>query len=68
MFAVHGDPVTYHYSPTGPHPDLATSEEMLRSCLHGWETYGFEYWAVTLVRGAQEKFIGFSGVEHRVWR
>lgn len=67
MFAVHGDPATYRYSPARPHPDLATSEEMLRSCLHDWDTYGFGYWAVTL-RQEEEKIIGFGGVEYRVWR
>jgi RimJ/RimL family protein N-acetyltransferase len=71
MFAVHGDPATYHYSPRAlspatPHPDLATSEEMLRSCLHDWETYGFGYWAAILAQ--EEKIIGFGGVENRVWR
>ncbi len=65
MFAVHGDPATYRYSPAAPHPDLATSEEMLRSCLHGWELHGFGYWAVILAQ--EEKIIGFGGVEHRVW-
>lgn len=68
MFAVHGDPETYHYSPATPHPDLATSEDMLRACLHHWETYGIGYWTVTLASGAQEQIIGFGGVEHRVWR
>lgn len=68
MFVVHGDPATYRYSPARPHPDLATSEEMLRSCLQDWDTYGFGYWAVLLARGVQEKIIGFGGVEHRVWR
>jgi RimJ/RimL family protein N-acetyltransferase len=66
MFAVHGDPATYRYSPARPHPDLATSEEMLRGCLRDWETSGFGYWAVTLRQ--EEKIIGFGGVEHRVWR
>lgn len=41
MFAVHSDPITYHYSPAHRHPDLATSEEMLRECLRDWETSGF---------------------------
>ncbi len=67
MFAVHGDPVTYRYSPARPHPDLATSEEMLRSCLHDWDLYGFGYWAVTPAQ-EEEKIIGFGGVEYRVWR
>src|SRR5579872_4465826 len=48
MFAVHGDPATNLYNPYGPHPDLATSEEMLQSCMNHWEIYGFGYWAVTL--------------------
>lgn len=65
MFAVHGDSATYRYSPSDPHPDLATSEEMLRSCLHDWELHGFGYWAVVLAQ--EEKIIGFGGVEHRVW-
>ena len=37
IFAVHGDPATNVYNPAGPHPDLATSEEMLRECLQHWE-------------------------------
>lgn len=66
MFAVHGDPATYHYTPARPHPDLATSEEMLRSCLNSWDTYGVGYWAVALTR-EEETIIGFGGVEYRVW-
>lgn len=66
MFAVHGDPATNVYNPAGPHLDLATSEDMLRSCLHHWEVYGFGYWAVTLYQ--EGNIIGFGGVEHRVWR
>lgn len=63
MFSVHGDPATYRYTPVAPHPDLATSEEMLQECLQHWEIYGFGLWAVTLAREA-EKIIGFGGVEH----
>lgn len=66
MFAVHGDPATYRYSPARPHPDVATSEEMLRSCLQEWEIHGFGYWAVTLAQD-EETIIGFGGVEYRVW-
>lgn len=68
MFAVHSDPATYRYSPARPHPDLSTSEEMLQALLQGWDTAGFGYWAVTLVRDAKEQVIGFGGVEQRVWR
>jgi len=66
MFAVHGDPATNLYNPAGPHPDLATSEEMLRQCLQHWQVYGFGYWAVT--HPHEENIIGFGGVEHLVWR
>lgn len=66
MFAVHGDPETNLYNPRGPHPDLATSEEMLRECLHHWDIYGFGIWAV--MRAQEEQIIGFGGVEHLIWR
>ncbi len=66
MFAVHGDPATNPHNPAGPDPDLAASEEKLRSMMQHWETYGFGYWAVTLPQ--QEEVLGFGGVEYRVWR
>lgn len=66
MFAIHGDPATNQYNPHGPHPDLATSEEMLRECIQHWQEYGFGYWAVTFPQS--ENIIGFGGIEHRVWR
>jgi len=66
MFAVHGDPATNQYNPSGPHANLATSEEMLRLLRQHWEEYGFAYWAVTLPQA--ENILGFGGVEHLVWR
>ncbi len=66
MFAIHGDPATNLYNPHGPHPDLATSEEMLRSCLDHWENFGFGIWAVTLPQ--HEHIIGFGGIEHLHWQ
>lgn len=66
MFAIHGDPATNLFNPYGPHPDVATSEEMLRECLQHWEEFGFGYWAVTFPQS--ENTIGFGGIEHRVWR
>lgn len=66
MFAVHGDPATNQYNPTGPDPDLATSEETLRLWRQHWEEYGFGYWAVTLPQ--TEHIIGFGGVRHLIWR
>ena len=31
MFIVHGDPATNRYNPSGPDPDVATSEKYYRS-------------------------------------
>ncbi len=66
MFAIHGDPATNLYNPHGDHPDLATSTEMLRSCLDHWENFGFGIWAVTLPQ--QEHIIGFGGIGHLYWQ
>ena len=66
MFAIHGDPATNRYNPHGPDPDLATSEESLRSWLQHWEAYGIGYWAVMFPQS--ENIIGFGGLEHQVWR
>jgi RimJ/RimL family protein N-acetyltransferase len=65
MFRVHGDPLTNRYNPAGPHPDLATSEAMLQSCIRHWDEAGFGYWAVTLA--GEEVVLGFGGVEYRRW-
>ncbi len=64
MFAIHGDPATNRYNPHGPDPDLATSEESLRSWLQRWEEYGFGYWSATFPQS--ENIVGFGGAEHRV--
>ena len=66
LFAVHGDTATNLHNPAGPHPDLATSEEMLRQCLQHWQVFGFGYWAVTLAQ--EENVIGFGGIEHLHWQ
>jgi RimJ/RimL family protein N-acetyltransferase len=66
MFRVHGDPETYRYSPAGPDPDLAASEEVLRRWLHGWAEDGYGYWAVTLPTTSE--VLGFGGVRRFEWR
>jgi RimJ/RimL family protein N-acetyltransferase len=66
MFAVHGDPATNQYNPADPDPDLAASEERLRSMMQHWDAYGFGYWTVMLPQTGD--ILGFGGVEHHVWR
>lgn len=66
MFAIHGDPETFRYSPRDPDPDLSTSEEDLRRWLQNWEEDGYGYWAVTLLE--VEDVIGFGGIRRFAWR
>ncbi|WP_327069329.1 GNAT family N-acetyltransferase [Kitasatospora sp. NBC_01302] len=60
VFAVHGDPATNRYNPTGPHPDLARSEATLRIWLDDWAERGIGYCTVSL-RTDPEAVIGFTG-------
>jgi ribosomal-protein-alanine N-acetyltransferase len=66
MFAIHGDPETFRYSPRSPDPDLSTSEKDLRRWLRGWENDGYGYWAVTLP--GKLDVIGFGGISRFVFR
>ncbi|HEY4383111.1 MAG TPA: GNAT family N-acetyltransferase [Ktedonobacteraceae bacterium] len=66
FFAVDGDPATHRYTPTGPAPDLANSEQRLRGWLEHWKQEGYGYWAVILPQ--TEQVLGFGGVIHEVWR
>ena len=66
MFIVHGDPATNRYNPSGPDPDVATSEKVLQEWLQGWEREGYGYWAITLSQS--EDVVGFGGVRRVIWR
>lgn len=66
MFAIHGDPETFRYSPRDPDPDLFTSKEDLLRWLQGWEDDGYGYWAVTLLHA--QDIIGFGGVRRFAWQ
>jgi len=64
--AVDGDPATHRYTPAGPAPDLASSEQRLHGWLEHWEEEGYGYRAAILPR--TEQILGFGGVRHDVWR
>lgn len=66
MFAIHGDPETFRYSPRSPDPDLSTSEKDLRRWLRIWENDGYGYWAVTLP--GMLDVIGFGGISRFMFR
>lgn len=65
FFAVDGDPATHRYSPTGPAPDVASSEQRLRGWLEQWKKDGYGYWAAILPQ--TEQILGFGGVRKDVW-
>lgn len=65
LFAIDGDPATHRYNPTGPAPDLASSEQRLRGWLEHWKLEGYGYWTVILPQTQQ--IIGFGGIIHEVW-
>lgn len=65
-FRIDGDPATNRYNPSGPYPDLATSEDALRRWLGHWDTDGYGYWAVAVY--PDPEVIGFGGVRRLSWR
>ena len=66
MFAIHGDPKTNQYNPSGPDPNLAASEEYLQRWMQHWQDNGYGYWAVTLPE--TKDILGFGGVMRLHWR
>jgi RimJ/RimL family protein N-acetyltransferase len=71
VFAVHADPATNRYSPSGPDADLDASRRRLDTWLKDWERDGIGYWAAIALRHEDQAEdqpakapIGFVGVRH----
>ncbi|HEX3477111.1 MAG TPA: GNAT family N-acetyltransferase [Kofleriaceae bacterium] len=64
VWAIHGDPETNRYNPTGPLPSRAVAEDLLRQWDVHWRDHGFGYWAIA-AREQPETVIGFGGVRFR---
>ncbi|WP_161500745.1 GNAT family N-acetyltransferase [Embleya scabrispora] len=60
VFAVHGDPETNRYNPTGPMPSAEAGVEFLRTMIEDWERDGIGYCAVAPRERPGEVF-GFAG-------
>jgi GNAT acetyltransferase-like protein len=66
FFAMDGDSATHRYTPTGPAPDIASSEQRLRGWLEQWKEEGYSYWAAILPQA--EQILGVGGIRRGVWR
>jgi RimJ/RimL family protein N-acetyltransferase len=71
VFAIHADPATSRYSPSGPDGDLDASWRRLDTWLMDWERDGIGYWAAIALRHEDQAEdqpatapIGFVGVRH----
>ena len=62
MYAIHADPATNRYNPTGPVADRGAAAGMLDGWIAHWERHGFGYWTVRAVTDAE--VLGFGGLQH----
>lgn len=60
-FALHGDPATNLYNPSGPITDRRESGAILDEWCEHWDRAGFGYWAVSL-RSDPDAVVGFGGI------
>ena len=63
LYAIHSDPETNRYNPSGPDTQ-ESAERKLRTWNEHWETHGFGYWAICLTE-APAQAIGIGGIMHR---
>ena len=64
LYAIHSDPATSRYSPTGPMASLEEARTRLELWLSDWRERGVGYWAVERLE-APGVVVGFGGVRHR---
>ncbi len=60
LFAIHSDPKTNAFNPTGAHTSLDQSRAMLEHWLDLWDAYGFGYW--TVLKKDSSEILGFGGL------
>jgi RimJ/RimL family protein N-acetyltransferase len=65
-FAIHGDPATYRFHPSGVTRSRAEAAAQLADSQREWTELGFGFWAVN--RAAEERVIGFGGLTRRMFR
>jgi [ribosomal protein S5]-alanine N-acetyltransferase len=65
-FAIHGDPETYRFHPSGVARSLEETVAQLTAWIDEWREVGVGFWAVS-VRG-DPRVIGFGGLTKRTFR
>lgn len=66
MYAIHGNPATYGFHPSGVTRSLGESAAQLAGWRREWREVGFGFWAVTVTPDPQ--VVGFGGVTMRTFR
>ncbi|MGV8917251.1 MAG: GNAT family N-acetyltransferase [Pseudomonas sp.] len=64
FFAIHGDPATNQFNPSGPCPSIEQAQEYLTTWIKHWHDHGFGQWAIT-TQAEPHTVIGFGGVSFR---
>jgi ribosomal-protein-alanine N-acetyltransferase len=65
VFAVHGNPVTYRFHPSGATRSREESAAQLADWQHEWQEVGFGFWAVSVA--PDPRVVGFGGVTRRIF-
>lgn len=65
IFAIHGDPETNLYNPSGPMKDRQEAEQYLVTWTRAWREHGFGYWAIA-TQAEPETIIGFGGITPKI--
>ncbi|WP_253995488.1 GNAT family N-acetyltransferase [Myxococcus qinghaiensis] len=66
VFALHGNPETARFNPSGPLRTLDAAKELLAVWLSDWAKHGVGYWAVER-REAPGVVVGLCGVRHKLF-
>ncbi len=65
-FAIHGDPATNRFNPSGASGSPEATAAQLDGWLAEWREHGFGFWAIR--RAEAEEVIGFGGLARRMFR
>jgi len=66
IFAIHSDPATNQYNPSGPMTDISQAASVLSDWLRHWEEKGYGQWAIAS-RDDPQNIIGFGGLSMRMY-
>ncbi|WPB81398.1 GNAT family N-acetyltransferase [Archangium violaceum] len=64
VFAIHADPETSRFDPSGPLRSMDAARELMELWLEDWARHGVGYWVVERL-DAPGTVVGFSGLRHK---